>query len=386
MKIVLDANILFRDWYLDGPDFRVIEKHMALCGSELIVPEIIVLETVNNHRKQVSKHCGAVRKLRGLVRGTGDSLISPDPNAASEAYQEALSARLTALGATRPTHADVPHDAVVERALKTRKPFGQSDRGYRDCLLWEVILTKVASGDDQTFLVSDNTRDFADKNPDDGLHSDFREDLSRAGLPEDCVILYTSLRNLVEHQIATGLRTAVDGVSEAICKGTYAGFNLVGWLRDSDLDLVEKCNADIEEIIGIPELESPEVTHVEPPEPTGVSVDKAYRTDDEHVVIYATVEADVTVDGYIFKAEYYGLDDSCPLEIMDDDWNKHYMWAQLNVTLPLHIALVLDVIANEVVDWRVDSIAEAFGWCRQCGSLIFSDSAESCASCGKRLM
>jgi len=383
MRIVLDASILYRNWLLDTPDFRVLEKHMALGRSELFVPEIALLETISNYRKEVRRHLASLGKLRRLVPSMSGSEAVPDLEEICDAYRETLHARLESLGAQIPSHGHVPHDVLVTRALEVRKPFRESDKGYRDCLLWEVILRSAARRGVKTIFVSDNYHDFGAEPDGHGLHGHLRADLARADLPEDCVELYRSLHDLIREVIAADLETAVDEIATSLRDGSYAGFSLLTWFTEHRSDLTSSPGDWIGGAFDfLVELESPEVVNIEAPEREDICVEDVLRIDDERVVLYAVADADLTVDAFVFKADYYGLEDRCPLQIMDRDWNDHYMWVQIEVKLPLHFSLTLNVITNEVEQHEVHSAGGIFGWCPHCCQPILNDAAETCRHCG----
>jgi hypothetical protein len=47
MNIVFDTNVIFRDWYLNGPNMILIETFIKSQKLKLVIPEIVIQETKN---------------------------------------------------------------------------------------------------------------------------------------------------------------------------------------------------------------------------------------------------------------------------------------------------------------------------------------------------
>lgn len=99
--VVLDTNaITERGWYLGGPNFGTLKMFLRQTGSRLVVPEIVVMECVNNFQRKVedlaTQATDAIRTLRELMRGAGPAAMPPvDVKAATDAYKTTLLGRLT---------------------------------------------------------------------------------------------------------------------------------------------------------------------------------------------------------------------------------------------------------------------------------------------------
>ena len=53
MNIVFDTNVIFGDWYLNGPNMVLIETFIKSQKLKLFIPEIVVQETKNRYRKEM---------------------------------------------------------------------------------------------------------------------------------------------------------------------------------------------------------------------------------------------------------------------------------------------------------------------------------------------
>jgi hypothetical protein len=348
----------------------------------------VVLETKNLFRKEVEKYVTSVKKLGNLVPSIANSVSIPDIEEICNKYEEALNLRLAELDVEILTHADIPHTNIVSRVLASRKPFRESGKGYRDALLWEVILRKVANSTQTTFFITNNHEDFGHKKDKEGqLHSHLVEDLTAAGHPPDCVHLYTNLKIFVDKEIAPHLEQ-LEYITEAIenlRQGEYRSFSIFNWFIESRDKFINSANNWIAPLLSnYPGLESPEVSYIEAPEE--VRVEDVLTFEDDKVYVDAVALAEVIVDVFIFKPDYYWLSDRYPLGIMDDDWNEHYMWAQITLQLPINFSLVFNITDEQVEEFEVNPVEDLFGWCSSCGAAILSDAAETCSRCGKSLI
>ena len=223
MKVVLDTNAIFEDWELRKPSFQLMCEYSKLSQDfHIIVPDIVFQESVALYGRKVDEHflagAKAVSSLRGLLLSSQDLPDFPPvdqaSNAATTAYEKRLRARIETIGRI-PTHEDIPQQDLLSRCLSRRQPFKESGRGYRDALIWEVILRKVVTRDHVTFLVTTNHRDFA-KGTNYELHRDLVRDLKDRGLPPDGVQLIDTVDSFVDkhvkpHLHSTGRRPGIQG-------------------------------------------------------------------------------------------------------------------------------------------------------------------------------
>jgi len=390
MNIVLDTNIIsYGDWYLEGPIFTLLEKFLRLSGVKLFVPEIVVLEVKNSFKKTLTKSFKSLDEnmptLRRLLPNE-DVLRIPDIVEKCREYDTKLDKRLAELKAERPGHSDIPHDKIVSRVLTPRKPCTGENKGYRDSLLWEVILRKIVTKDTTTFFISKNYTDFTINATDKTLHPELLDDLAAAGLPKDVVQFYSDLRSFVDEQVKSKLEAIVDDIVRSLEKGSYKGFSVKKWFVENQEAIKDQVNDKIERAFShiANELEDPTVTCIEDPERIDIDEVARYERDEQLYYIGVTVFADMTIDVFVDKVAYYSyLGEKFPLEVWDSDWNEHYVWAVVQVKLPLSLFMLFDASEETVESFEVDDVGEFWGWCRDCGAQIMSDAAEECWSCGK---
>lgn len=267
------------------------------------------------------------------------------------AYAAALRDRLAQPGFRILELPDVAHNVLLERAISARRPFGGHDSGYRDTLIWFGVQSLAV--DDEVVLISENREDFGFKGTPEALHSHLVEDLKAGGLDDRVTLLHSTERFIelyvppdaealyaLEHKLAqtdSRLRNALLGV---IAK------SLEGQSLDDQEGLRLPC-ADA--------LEGSTIQAVE--ELSEVTVSSARRLDDHRAVLEARATAVVSADYFIYKADLYASGEEEQVDILDSDWNRHYVWAQAELGAHLELAATVDVDADEVLDLDIAELS-----------------------------
>jgi len=383
IQIVFDANVIFTNWQLNGPSMVLIEKLIASGECKLIVPEIVILEAHNLYKEEMSKLIQEMKKFNGLVTNAQHAIKVPDIDQICKQYESALDSRLTTLNTYRLPFSDIPQTSIVSRALARKIPFHESGRGFRDALIWECIL-KVVNSDNVTFFVSKNCKDFCNKGSIEQLHPDLLNDLKAKELPENCVCLCSDIKGLVNSHLLSHLEKVVNDATKQLKQGQYKQFSIRQWFIDNreQIETLLNKDADFEAVLyGYHELEDPSVSYIENPD--DITVEEAFALEDDKVYIDAKAYADVIFDVFIFKPDYYIMEDEYPLEIQDSDWNEHYVWAQLTIHIPIRFSMIFNVLEVRVEEFEVNGFEEIFGWCKFCGAAVLNDASERCYKCGK---
>jgi hypothetical protein len=112
-------------------------------------------------------------------------------------------------------------------------------------------------------------------------------------------------------------------------------------------------------------MEDPQIVYIE--KPYHYEVEEVSELDSERIYVNLAVKAELNIEGFLFKSDYYLLDDKSPFSIWDDDWNKHYMFVSTEVKAILVLSFILKSKTKDV-DQIEAEFAESFGWCRHCGN------------------
>ena len=390
MKIIIDSNIIFQDWFLNKPNFLLLKKYIKLSNSELFIPEIVILESSNIYREEVLKRVRTIEsetnKLNRLLLQTKNKMISfnLDIEQILKEYKSAFYSRLQTLNVIKPNHSDIPHKDVIARDIRRRRPFQNSGKGYRDTLLWEVIIQKIINSEEETSFISGNRRDFGCKDKEE-LHEHLKSDIRERGLSEGSIKIFYSIESFIDKIVKPALEPIKKAIPE-LKEGHFRDFNILHWFYEYHQIIADSINESIQNIFKqFQELEDPTVSIID--EPDKIEVDNIYELDIDRIYVNFVIHADVIIDVFIFKSDYDWVSDKYPIDVQDFNWNKHYVWAQISLNLPLNIAININTKTESVEQFEIHRVEfEYFGFCPHCGDLIYSDTAEFCQNCKRRLV
>lgn len=176
IAVVPDTNVLWGELSSKRPNASW-QHLLGLSASgevRVVLSEIVQWELVNQLRedldKRISTHRTATERLvsAGLsppCYGEGPSIAAEIVAEASERLRQEV---LWSNGEIRSVP-DVGHAELVRRSLERRPPFDQSDRGYRDALLWHTVLDLLREGT-SVVLATNDARAFSSGKDECQLH------------------------------------------------------------------------------------------------------------------------------------------------------------------------------------------------------------------------
>lgn len=135
--VVVDTNqITSVDWHLEKQLWRRLLQLARRGDVRVIVPEIVVAETVGKFRRESAT---AARQLRML------HLDAPDAAAAADRYEQSLRETLSSAGAEIPSPV-IDVIGLVDRATARKAPFDDQGRNFRDSAIWMHVLHEAGHG------------------------------------------------------------------------------------------------------------------------------------------------------------------------------------------------------------------------------------------------
>lgn len=187
--LVLDTNVLPIWRGLDGPLWLSVRKLCDLAEIELIVPEIVVHESVNlraaSYEQAATRFVDAFRDIEKFF--DIEPIYVPDQSEVTEAWEDELRDAFTSV----PINGVDAVEALRREATRTRP--ARDGRGSRDSAVW-LTVARLAAGGRNVLFVSNNTKDFGVRKT-SGLHPDLSEEAS--DLPGS-VQYFTSIYAVVE--------------------------------------------------------------------------------------------------------------------------------------------------------------------------------------------
>lgn len=203
MIIILDTNIYFDNWFLTSPQFALLASYCKNTSATLLVPQVVVDEI---EAKFDQKWTAFIEILEGLPRQFEEFRVvqSQLPSMPSKpVYEFASVVRRHFRNSIVLTYENLPHGPLVKKAIHSRRPFREKEKGYRDSLMWESVLTYLSSTNSvmPVAFINANTKDFWEQGTESSrLHPDLREDLISRKI-ENSFLLYSTLRQFTDTHI-----------------------------------------------------------------------------------------------------------------------------------------------------------------------------------------
>ncbi|MFV2044786.1 MAG: PIN domain-containing protein [Anaerolineales bacterium] len=368
MRVVIDSNIIARDFHLSSSTSRVFLSDVSKAGHEVFVPEIVLDEVANKYEEQVrsavQKADSGLRELERLARikvrrPIGERKIASICGEHRAELRENLSAVAEFLA-----YPDIGHHDLVRRALSRRKPFKEKGGGYRDALIWwNVVELARLTTSVPIALISGNSTDFAtSRDKPDELHADLVEDLFPAAGEASDVHLYPNLETFVSNHILPELERN-EQMATQLAKGTYPDFNLLSFVQDELVLHVGSQEFEAIELgffLGIQTANFAQIESIDE-----FVVDSVHRLSTGEALITVTLEGEVSFDVYVPRDRPYGLRGGEPLFVWDSDWSDWFALATTQLLSRLNIRIVLEESSREVISAEISSVELLEEWWRR---------------------
>ncbi|KLN73004.1 hypothetical protein ABM90_04000 [Rhodococcus erythropolis] len=250
------------------------------------------------------------------------------------------------------------HDVLVEWSLSEHPPFDETDKGYRDALIWESVKVVAAGSPANSEIVFvTNDKDFCGSDGDSGaLHQDLIADLESV-TPNEVVVAksiseamtLTKLESVHAELSADDFDLYVDIPQLIKAAIPSACDDIVG------MELPDHRSLDFSHEpafqLTLPDLEGPiiitdVIPHLDLPT---VDVQEAFEGDTQ--IGEARFLATVTCSGQIRKSEI--SDSDVKWDVQDADFSDHYMEVATSVEAELSFRFL--VIGNEVDSLEFES-------------------------------
>lgn len=344
MKIIIDTNIINKDYKLHGKYIVTLSGAAAKLGYDVCVPEVVVDEIVSHYKDELLEahdtYNEGVSKLKKLLPEMPKSIISElTVEDQLQKFREQYEGELQAKNIKILPYPNVDHKSIVAKELDKKKPFKDSQKGYRDSLIWETVKSELIPAMDlfdecQILLLTRNTKDFADKN---GLHQDLKDELLALGYSDTVVELVTDCEKFFKDVIQPEFEE-LDKIKEALnAKGSYNRISVQNDISQLfSIQFVEHMLDSVDDYglqMYLPYYcESPFVEFVDDPIVETVSV---IRLEDETVMIGCNVRIGAEISYYIERSNFLDACDDIRPHVMNYEHNEHYL--EVSNLIELHV-------------------------------------------------
>jgi predicted nucleic acid-binding protein len=353
---VFDTTVLRQDFYLESSKYREFLSTARKYSWTISIPAVVIQEAVNLFRRtleesitRIEREVVSIRKVaRRLDRELAPSLVE-QLRAETKRYETELRDRLDRLGITVIPYPDVTHSSLVDRILDGRKPFGKSDRGYRDYLIWRSVLAVAQQCESHVVLISANSSDFADG---EILDKDLVEEATAIIGSSDRISYVPSVAKCLDIHKPTIAAEPEASRIESIVRGQFCNIDFVEWFSRNvnvELDLVD-------DVLKASTQLPAQAVHADVSvmrEPTIASVDSLSEIDQW---VYMTIRYELEV---ILKLDYE-LSSVILYErlrdLVGDDIDDGWTYTELENVVTVSVDIVVDTEFAEVVEYEVSEV------------------------------
>jgi PIN domain len=356
---------------LKNPSFKALFDLLSRSEDDsLAIPQLVMDEAINNFKEAITKIQSALKsQSREFQLWTGEELLPPGTNDKVQKtiakYEQDLKDTLLQAGTIIRSYPATSHEQLVTKCLSRKRPFSEDGKeGYRDALIWESILEiLVESAPEKVAFITNNSNDFFEKNK-QALHHHMIEDLLQREIEVNRVDVFKNLHYFVDAYIKPKMETLNVEVIESIRSDLSFG------LGRHDKQEIE---AGIFQALRTYDygdgIESYEVGL--PPEAESITVSYVEDFSDLHTIdgrklssgdwfIEATAIIRYQFDFFIYKADRYAMGEEASIEVIDSDWNDHYICAQTTKPVQVSFTLTFDEPTGNVTSIEVNTFASVF--------------------------
>ncbi|MEV5552418.1 PIN domain-containing protein [Nonomuraea wenchangensis] len=382
--VVVDTTAFYSDLQLEFADWQRILRECAHGRIQLWIPEVVLHEAARHYLREVQSHhakaTAAVQHLNQLGRRISSNALPTSDVAtfvqaaldnykryletrAVDAYDQQLRQSLANAGARILPIPQIPHVELVARSLAERKPFRPKPHdggktsgtdGYRDALIWFSVVEAATSltNDDALCVVTANHKDFCGQDH-RTLDQALLDDLTATPMVKRYETLKAMLEVLSELEVTPDAPTGMElwrrpALRENLRDAIQAACNQFTGEEVEDPYSVEKYSTGLPlGSEGFPPMESVTVQAVEPDLDTIALQDPYDSYESGEVIARVTVQASVSMDGFMFKSDYYG-EYSDVVNLHDGDWNDSMVWVYTEHSAILTFDATVNLESNEV--------------------------------------
>lgn len=357
MILILDTNVFYDDYGLQGTTLRILFEYLRKGGFRMLIPEVVFMETVNQVREKIAAAAeannGRVLEMRRKTGLTISPVITPaDIEELVNKYTAFLRGRLEAVSATIAEIPSISHKMVLERDLERKKPFTKNGKGYRDALIWETVLQAASNESDPIVFISKNSSDFADDEK-KGLHPDLLSDLANHNIDPSKITLLLAIGSFVKETLIPKLPSPEQTLVTFMQKA-HPTFSLESELADT---FSEKLSGqEIEHhLIGKPsEFESITFSMVE--HIYDIEIHEEHELSPNERILEIEAFLDCEFDAFIFKTDLWCMAEDEMPHVWDHDWNKHYAAVSFSETVQVQAYISLDMDRGKISSVEVNEI------------------------------
>jgi len=347
-RVFIDTNAIMDENYFRSARSSAFLKAAKFLGIEVIIPEIVMDETLGNLTRALKEKLDRLESARRAL----SALIELDENEYEledelGQLKDNLEDLLNNEGVLILPYPKIALKEIVEQSYVADKPFKATGEGHKDFIIWHTMRGYIEKkkGKGINYFITQNSTDFCDKSPND-LHPSLVNKLTVAA---SAPAVFVSLKAFFDQVILpmlpglnqddiTALNIDIKEVTQKTLEEHLDGRSLYG-------------------IEGLPF--SNDVTIMFADAENAFEEMSVKEIDASQILISVTGNVEIEAHGFIDKSSYYGdeMIDS-KLFIIDGDHNDHVMAVGANITTPFELSLTYDKTTRTITGSEVDLVNE----------------------------
>ena len=205
MKIFLDTNIFYNDWFLRNANFKYLFHFINNEWHSLLLSELVLEESGNIRNREIDEALLEISKsIKKIIKLNNTKVdISKESLGIVEYHLLPIlqnkTERIELI-----SYDSISQHHVVQRALLNKKPFLDGEKGYRDTLIWLSLIDYLVFNniEEDIAFICENKKDFYKSSNNKGLafHEDLLLDIASKGVKAK-IIPFSSLYEFVKSTI-----------------------------------------------------------------------------------------------------------------------------------------------------------------------------------------
>jgi len=181
MIFILDTNIYISDFFQKGNGFRALKGIFLKSACKLIIPEVILLETIKKYEELFRENISKAKKLLGSVLDIElfKQVIEDDyVKEFKPSFLERLN-HIAGYSVEQNGYPNVEIKDIVERSIFGTKPFSSDGKkGFRDSVIWECVKNCLVTYPRQDIVfITSNRNDFSSQEDTKAIHPDLLKEV-----------------------------------------------------------------------------------------------------------------------------------------------------------------------------------------------------------------
>lgn len=188
MYLILDSNILIKDFYLKSQSTETIFSYLKTCGHKIILPKIVIDELIEKYKRNLEEYNEKVQKISESYKRLEikDKLILVDVKKYVSEYSKFIESVIREKQIIIKDTDKNNYSKILDKAIKKLPPFKSvngNDSGFKDAVIWEFVVDNLKENKYKPIaFITGNDRDFSNPSDKIRLNPSLQKEVEGLGL------------------------------------------------------------------------------------------------------------------------------------------------------------------------------------------------------------